>query len=113
MSNIYDHAHALARAIKDSDVYKQLKIIQTEVNEEPSTKEMLEDFRKKQLDLQMKQLQGEEIPQAEMDKIQKLFQVIQLNPKINRLLELEQRFGVLMEDINKIIAEPFKDLYEE
>lgn len=113
MSNVYDQAYALARAIRESDVYKQFKQLQNEVNADSATKQMLDDFRKKQLDLQLRQMQGEQVPQEELDKMQKLYEVVRLNPAINRLLEVEQRFGLLMEDLNKIMAEPLKDLYQE
>lgn len=113
MSNIYDHAHALARAVKESEEFKSLKTLQEQVNADPSTKTMLDDFRNKQMELQLKQMQGEEISEEEMDKTKKLFDLIQLNPTISRLLDVEQRFGVVMEDMNKIITEPLRDIYQQ
>lgn len=112
MCNVYDQAYALARAIRESDVYKQFKQAQSEVNQDSATKQMFDDFRQKQLDLQLRQLKGEEVAQEELDKIQKLYEVVRLNPAINRLMEAEQRFGLLMEDLNKIVTEPLKELSE-
>jgi cell fate (sporulation/competence/biofilm development) regulator YlbF (YheA/YmcA/DUF963 family) len=113
MSNLYDQAHGLAKALKESEEFKSLKSIQAQINAEPTTKKMVDDFRQTQLELQMKQMQGQEISESDVEQAQKLFETIQLNPTVNRLFEIEQRFSLIMEDVNKIMMEPLQEIYQE
>ncbi|WP_202081356.1 YlbF family regulator [Caldalkalibacillus salinus] len=111
MSNLYDSAHGLSKAIKESEEFQALVTAQEKVNEEDTSKKMLQDFREMQMELQMKQMQGQQLSEEEIQKANSLFETIKLNPTISSLLEAEQRLSVVMEDINKIIAEPLKEIY--
>lgn len=113
MSNIYDLAHSLAKGLKESEEFKTLKTSQELMESEETSKKMFNDFRQTQMDLQMKQMQGQEISQEEMEKANQLFETIKLNPAISRLLDSEQRLSVIIEDINKIIFEPIQEIYKE
>ena len=66
---------------------------------------MVEDFRKKALEIQMKQMSGKEINQEEIEKLKKLEEILMLNPTINEFLNAEFRFSQLVQDISKIIGE--------
>lgn len=105
MKNVYDLAHGLARAIKDSDEYKTFvakkKIAYTNEN----NKKMIEDFKQKVLEIQIQQLSGKEIKKEELEKINKLEDVLKLNPTINEFLVAEYRFSQMVQDINKIIGQ--------
>lgn len=112
MSNIYDRAYALEKAIRESNEYKDLKVALEKVLNDETTKKMFEDFRDTQLELQDKQMRGEEIPQEQLDRAQKLFDVVQQHPAISQLMEQEQRLHVVIGDISRIISKPLDDLYE-
>ena len=107
----YDKAHELARSIKESAEYKMFLVAQKKVSETPDSNRMLEDFRQKQFEFQMKQMSGQELSQEEIEQIQKLYEIIQLNDDIRKVLEAERMLGQIMEDINRIIAEPLQALY--
>jgi len=107
----YDKAHELARAIKDSDEYKAFLAAQQNVSADPEASRMLADFRQKQFELQMKQMSGQEVGQADMEQIQKLYETVQLHQEIRKVLEAERVLGQIMEDVNRIIAEPLQVLY--
>lgn len=108
--NIHDKAYELARAVKESAEYKEMREARGQIDADPDTKRMLDDFRKKQRELQEKMMAGEMPPQDEMEKMEKLFEVINLNPAIRKLFEAERRFAVIMDDVQKIISEPLKDI---
>jgi len=103
--NVYDAAHALARAMKESPELKAFRDAQALLKSDRSAKEMLMDFRKEQFNLQRQQLSGLEIAPQQEEKLEKLGQVITLNLTIKRFLEAEYRVGVLLQDVQKIIAE--------
>lgn len=109
--NIYDKAHDLAKAIKESsevaDITNAMKLVEAE----PETKAMLDNFRNSQLELQQKMMTGDMPPQEEMEKMEKLFEVLNLNLGIRRLFDAERRLSVVIEDVNKIITESLSELY--
>ncbi|MEW9698302.1 YlbF family regulator [Paenibacillus sp. SI8] len=106
--NVHDKAYDLARAIKESSEYKDMKDSRSKVEADPSSKTMLDDFRKRQTELQQKMMAGEMPPQDEMEQVQKLYEVLALNPNINRLFDAERRLSLVLEDVQRIIAEPLE-----
>ena len=110
--NVYDKAYELARAIRESTEAREVKEIRSKIEADPETKRMLDDFREKQMNLQKQMLSGQQPDQQEMEKLDKLYEVVSLNPLIKKLFEAERRFGILIEDVQKILADPMKDILE-
>lgn len=105
MNNIYDLAHQLKRAIMISNEYKNYAEKKKNLYSNKKNKDMIDDFRKQALELQMKQISGEEIDKEELEKIRNLEDILRLNPTINEFLMAEYRFSQLVQDITKIIGE--------
>ena len=111
MSNVYDAAYQMEQAIRTSNEYMELKRLTDLVNSDPGTKGMFENFRNLQMQLQQKQMMGQEITQAEIEQAQKTVQLVQQNPTIAKLMDAEQRMSVVIADLNKIIMKPLEELY--
>lgn len=111
MSNIYDIAHELGKSIKESDEFKLLKQLHEEIEKDPAANQMLENFRRMQMELQQKQMQGMQITEEEAQKAQQLFELVQQQPIISKMMEAEQRLSMIITDINRIITEPLEELY--
>lgn len=111
MSNLYDAAYEMEKAIRTSNEYVELKRLYDLVNADPSAKGMFENFRKIQIQLQQKQMMGQEITPEEVEQAQKTVQLVQQNPKIAQLMNAEQRMSVVIADVNKIIMKPLEELY--
>ena len=111
MSNVYDAAYQMEQAIRTSNEYMELKRLTDLVNSDPGTKGMFENFRNLQMQLQQKQMMGQEITQAEVEQAQKTVQLVQQNPTIAKLMDAEQRMSVVIADLNKIIMKPLEELY--
>lgn len=109
--NYYDVAYDLEKALRQSDEYAELKKLYDEVNEDPSAKRMFVNFRDIQLNLQQKQMQGEEITQEEVNQAQKSVALVQQHDKISKLMESEQRMSMMIQELNKIIMKPLEELY--
>ena len=105
MNNVYDLAHQLARAIKDSDEYKSFMERKDALEENERNKEMVEDFQEQILQLQIDYMSGKDIDEEEIKKIGKLEEVLTLNPIINSYFQAELRFSQMIQDINGIIGE--------
>lgn len=110
--NVYDKAYELAKTLKESDEAKQLKAAKQAAEADPDAKRMLDDFRERQNFLQQKMMAGEEPSAEDMEKMNKLYEVIALNPLIGRLLEAERRFAVVFEDVNRIMSDVLKALVD-
>ncbi|MET3683530.1 cell fate (sporulation/competence/biofilm development) regulator YlbF (YheA/YmcA/DUF963 family) [Alkalibacillus flavidus] len=113
MSNIYDLANDLEKGLRESEEFQALKDAYEKVMEDPSTKQMFDNFRDTQLELQQKQMQGEEITQEEVEKAQQVVELVQQNEDISKLMEEEQRLNTLIGDVSKIITKPLEELYGE
>ena len=103
--NPYDKARELARAIKDSDAYKKFKVQKDLIDQDPETKQMISDFQKRQYELQLKQVNGEELSEDDSKKLQELFQILSLNNKASDFLAAEYQFGLMMQEISKTLSD--------
>ncbi|MBP1963681.1 YlbF family regulator [Paenibacillus aceris] len=106
--NVHDRAYELAKAIKESSEYNDMLVIRAQINQDASSKNLLEDFRQRQNELQQKMAIGEMPPQEEMEQLQKLYDVLALNPGIKQLFDAERRLSIVLEDVQRIIAEPLQ-----
>ncbi|MBU8905431.1 YlbF family regulator [Desertibacillus haloalkaliphilus] len=111
MSNMYDKAHELESALRESEEFQTLKELHDTVNNDESSKRMLDNFRNLQLELQQKQMQGVQITEEEAQSAQQQFELVQQHETISKLMEAEQRLSTVIGDINRIITEPLEDLY--
>lgn len=105
MTNVYDQAHKLARAIRDSEEYRTYLEKRKVLSSDEKNKDMVEDFEAKVFELQMKHISGEEVDETELEKLGKLEDVLMLNPVIKDYFMAELRFTQLVKDINNIIGE--------
>ena len=111
--NIYDVAYDLEKAIRQSDDFKNLKQMFTEIQGDESAKRMFNHFRQIQLQLHQKQITGEEILPEEIEQAQKMVTLVQQHEKIAKLMELEQRMSILIAEVNRIAMKPLEELYSE
>ncbi|KMJ57937.1 hypothetical protein AB685_13990 [Bacillus sp. LL01] len=112
-NNVYDVAYNLETAVKESDEFKNLQSLYKEVFADETTKRMFENFRNIQLELQQKQMSGQEITQEEVEQAQKTVAVVQQNESIAKLMEAEQQMSMMVSELNKIIMKPLEELYSD
>ena len=111
MANLYDLAYDMEKAIRESNEYMELKALFAEVKKDDIANKMFENFRDVQLKLQEKQMSGAEISPEEVEQAQKMFQLVQQNPTLSRLIAAEQRMSMLIAELNKIITRPLEEIY--
>ncbi|WP_028561924.1 YlbF family regulator [Paenibacillus pinihumi] len=110
--NVYDKAYELAKALRESLEVQDLKAARQVVESDSEAKRMLDDFRSRQEGFQQKMMAGEEPSEGDLDTMNRLYEVISLNPHIHRLFEAERRFAAVFDDVNKIMSDALKDIYE-
>lgn len=109
--NLYDAAYDLEKAIRQSDEYTRLQKMYDAVYADEAARKMFEEFRELQLNLQQKQMMGEQITQEEVEQAQKTVETVQQNLKIAQLMEAEQQMSRVINDLNQLIMKPLEELY--
>ncbi len=109
--NLHDAAFTLEKAIRQSDEYKHLQQMYTVVNADPVAKNMFDNFRQIQMNLQQRQMMGQEISEQEVQQAQATVAVVQQNEKIARLMQAEQRMSMIIGELNQVIMKPLEELY--
>ena len=103
--NVYDAAHSLSQAVKGSEEYKQFATLKAEIAKNEELKKMVDDFQAKQVELQAKQMMGENPGEQAMQNIQNLYEVMSRDPLAAQYLQAQIRFSLMMKDVYEILGE--------
>lgn len=103
--NVYDQAHQLARAIRESEEFKQFDATKKQIEANPELDKALKDFMTRQLELQTAQMMGQEVDQDAFQQMQQLSVVLMQDPLAANYLQCQMRFTMMMSDVYKIVGE--------
>ncbi len=103
--NVYEEAHNLSNAIKQSEEYKQYKAASDKVKGNPELDKMMKDFLDKQIQMQTKQMLGQEVEGEIMESIQKLSGIVMSDPVAADYLQCQMRFSIMIQDVYKILGD--------
>ena len=103
--NVYDEAHSLARAIKESNEFLEFDKVRKEVEEDKEVSEMIADMQKLQIELQTAQISGQQPPEDLISRVQSLSAMLATKPLAARFMQAEAAFSVMMNDVVQIIGE--------
>lgn len=106
--NVYDEAHALARALKESAEYKAYSELKDKVSQNDDLSASLNDFQQKQFQIQAQQVLGGEPATDMMEQIQSLYQILLKDPLAAQYLQAEFSFTRLVSDVYAILGEAVK-----
>ena len=112
MTNILNDISTLQVTFQASEQFKSLQDAVEVVRADEEAKTLFTNFRDIQIKLQKKQVAGEEITEDEIIYVQKAAQLAQQNPKILAMLEAEMALSDVIEQVNRMLAEPIQGLYE-
>lgn len=103
--NVYDEAHNLARAIKESNEFREFDRMRKEVDNDRECSEMLKELQELQVQLQTIQLTGQAPDQSVVQRFQSLSTMAATKPLAARYLQAQGAFSVMMNDVFGIIGE--------
>lgn len=103
--NVYDEAHVLAGALKESQEYKTYMEMKDKVNANPELTGMLNDFQAKQFQMQAQQMMGGEAQPDMAQQIQSLYQILMADPLAAQYLQAEFAFTRMVSEVYSIIGE--------
>ncbi len=110
--NLYDHAHNLSRALKESDEYQDLLKARKQLESDSKNKQMLMDFRKCQWEMEKAKALQKEVDDITARRMEQLGELVGLNPTVQAYLAAEYRFGQVMVDIQKILSDALSDWFQ-
>jgi len=108
MQNVYDIAHELARSLKETDQYKDYAAAKAKIDANPDLSKMIEDFQKQSLELQTKQMTGEEPDTALMEQFQKMYQIVLTDPLAAEYMQKQMSLSQIVSDLYGILGEALK-----
>lgn len=110
--NIYDSANQVASDLKEMSEFKALEAAFTAMKEDSAAFELFSNFQNLQMTLQQKQMQGQEITEEDVTEVQTMAEEVHAVPVIQALMDQEQAFSNIINDLNRIIMKPVQDLYQ-
>ena len=110
--NIYDDLNKLESTFRKTTEFAEVQEAVEVVIADEEALALFKNFRKIQLDMQEKQMAGEEIDSEELEYAQKTAQLAQTNEKIMAMLEAEMKLSGLIEEVNRVLMKPVQEIYE-
>ena len=110
--SVYDTATKLASEIKNSKEYldfvDNMKIIKKNKNYE----NLLSEYKKTQYNLQIATMNNKKLDKKTLKNMEEIQNKIRHNDQIYNYILSEEKFNIMMDNINKIIANTIKEDYK-
>ena len=110
--SVYDTATKLASEIKNSKEYldfvDNIKIIKKNKNYE----NLLSEYKKTQYNLQIATMNNKKLDKKTLKNMEEIQNKIRHNDQIYNYILSEEKFNIMMDNINKIIANTIKEDYK-
>lgn len=103
--NPYDQAHALARALRESEEYREMTRLKEAAYDSDTNRALLEEYKRLQFRLQARLAAGETMPEEDYQRLQQIGTLLQFNSDVSAYLMAEFRFQRMLSDIFKILAD--------
>lgn len=111
-ANIYDSANQIEREIRQMDEFVALKAAFDAMKKEEESFNLFQSFQELQMELQQKQMQGLELSEEDVLQAQEMAAKVQEAEVIQDLMQKEQTFSMIVNDLNRIIMKPVQELYQ-
>ena len=106
--NVYDEAHNLARAIKESNEFREFDRIRKEVDNDKECSDMLKELTELQVQLQTAQLTGQQPDQDTFARFQSLSTMVMTKPLAAQYMQAQMAIATMMNDVFGIVGEAIR-----
>ena len=103
--NVYDEAHNLARAIKESNEHIEFENLRKQVESDPNLSDMLKQLHQLQFAVQTAQMTGQTPDENTMKQFQSVYTMLSANPTAAQYMQAEAAFSVMINDIFTILGD--------
>ncbi|WP_143463960.1 YlbF family regulator [Levilactobacillus enshiensis] len=107
-----DLSEQIAQALQDTDQFKSLKTAFAAMKADDDTYTLFKQFQQIQLDLQQKQMAGQQLTDDEMKNAREVADKVAKIDTIKALMEAERGVNDLLSNLNKMITEPIQNIYQ-
>ena len=107
MVNVHDKAHELAKVITEIEEVKKLKELNQTINNDEKLKALLKELREVQFLVFNEQRASGNLSQETQDKFRQVSQKVMVDPVVAEYVQYEQRVGIIVDDIMKILNKAF------
>lgn len=101
---VYDKAHELAAAIRESEEYRRLSESRAALAADPGGRQMLQDYTGRRLEYDKARLTGQAADPEKERQLSQMYALLLYNERVKAYLEAEFRFARMVADIQRIIA---------
>jgi cell fate (sporulation/competence/biofilm development) regulator YlbF (YheA/YmcA/DUF963 family) len=106
--NVYDEAHSLANAIKESNEFKEFDRIRKEVDKDKECSDMLKELTELQVQLQTAQLTGQQPDKDVFARFQSLSTMVMTKPLAAQYMQAQMAIATMMNDVFGIVGEAIR-----
>jgi cell fate (sporulation/competence/biofilm development) regulator YlbF (YheA/YmcA/DUF963 family) len=106
--NVYDEAHSLAKAIKESNEFKEFDRIRKEVDKDKECSDMLKELTELQVQLQTAQLTGQQPDKDVFARFQSLSTMVMTKPLAAQYMQAQMAIATMMNDVFGIVGEAIR-----
>ena len=106
--NVYDEAHSLAKAIKESNEFKEFDRMRKEVDADKETSDMLKELTELQMQLQTAQMVGQQPDKDVFARFQSLNTMAMTKPLAMQYMQAQFALATMMNDVFGIVGEAIK-----
>ena len=110
--NVYDEMNKVCEAIKESHEYKKIHESKEKLKSDKDAESMVKDFLKLKSQIELAQYQGKQPEKADTEKMQKLYEVLQLTPVASDYIQNYSRFQMMIGDLSKTLGDTIKEAVE-
>lgn len=103
--NVYDQAHGLAEAIRESGEFQEYDRLKNQLDQNPELAQRIHEIEAKQLEQQTKQMMGQTPDAEQMAALAHLTQLVMQEPLAAQYLQAAMRFSLMMNDVTQIIGD--------
>ncbi|HIU64402.1 MAG TPA: YlbF family regulator [Candidatus Avacidaminococcus intestinavium] len=111
--NVYDAANELASGMRASQEYKRLAEAKQKLSSDPQAGEMVKDFMKQKQEIELEQLSGKTPAKEKIEQVQKVYELLCVNPVANDYVQAYIRFQLMINDVSKTIGDVVKEVAGE
>ena len=101
----YDQAHALARAIRESEEYQTYHRLKDEVMSDETVAALIKEYKKLQVTIQMAVMQGRNADADDMQRFSGINSLLFSKPEVSEYLMAEMRLQKMMAEIFGVLTQ--------
>ena len=110
--SIYNNAEKLAGEIKNSKEYKDFIENMRIIKSDKDSENLLNEYKKVGYNLQRATMNNKKVEKKSIKKLEEIQNKVRHNENIYNYLLAEEKFNIMMDSINKIIADAVREDYK-